>query len=162
MASYVVMQPASGEDAADRAVFIRDGFAFWAFVIPFFWCLWHRLWLEAVFVFAASLLLAAAAVVIEAGDWPAAVLSLLVNLLVGLEGNNRRIEASRRRGLVEAAIVSANSLADAEERFYGSRGEHSGSESVFPPISPPASMVNVPAGPSGHGLVGLVSHRGGL
>ena len=34
------------EEDADRAVlFVRDGFSWFAFFIPFFWLIWHRLWL---------------------------------------------------------------------------------------------------------------------
>src|SRR5947199_7926058 len=31
--------------AADRLVFVRDGFHFWAFLFGPLWLAWHRLWL---------------------------------------------------------------------------------------------------------------------
>ena len=48
MRVYTVHAPvASGADlaAADKFVFVRDGFHFWAAVASRDWLLWHRLWL---------------------------------------------------------------------------------------------------------------------
>jgi hypothetical protein len=41
---------ASGADlaAADKFVFVRDGFHFWAAVATVIWLLWHRLWLVLI------------------------------------------------------------------------------------------------------------------
>ena len=51
MPVYTVHAPvANGADlaAADRFVFVRDGFHFWAAVASVIWLLWHRLWLVLI------------------------------------------------------------------------------------------------------------------
>jgi hypothetical protein len=158
MASYVVMRPAADGDAEARTVLIRDGFSVWAFVIPLFWFLWYRLWIETILIVAATALLAALDKAANFGDWPMIGLSLLVNLLAGLEGNDRRIEKLRRKGYVETGVVVARNRAEAEERCFGVGEEYSGAESMPVPAAPAPSSR--PATDNG-GLVGLVGHRGG-
>ncbi len=51
MPVYTVHAPvANGADfaAADKFVFVRDGFHFWAAVATVIWLLWHRLWLVLI------------------------------------------------------------------------------------------------------------------
>lgn len=158
MASYVVMRPAGEGDAEARTVLIRDGFSVWAFVIPLVWFLWHRLWIETILIIAATVLLAALDKATNFGDWSMTGLSLLVSLLAGLEGNNRRIEKLRRKGYAEAGVVVASSHAEAEARYFGVDDGHSGSESM--PMRPAPAAPLRPA-PDNGALVGLVGHRGG-
>ena len=81
MAIYVVMEPpaANATDAAERAVLVRDGFAFLAFLLPPLWLLWHRLWIEAALAFAAGVGLTALGETAGLG-FAGAALSLLVSI----------------------------------------------------------------------------------
>ena len=99
MAIYVVMEPpaANAAEAAERAVLVRDGFAFLAFLVPPLWLLWHRLWIEAAIAFAVGVGLTALGETAGLG-FTGAALSLLVSIYVGLEGQALRINALRRRG----------------------------------------------------------------
>ena len=49
MATYTVHEPrprkGQSSTQAERFVFVRDGFYFWAFVLGPIWMLWHRMWL---------------------------------------------------------------------------------------------------------------------
>jgi len=49
MAVYTVHEPPMKAEQSqpdpERFVFVRDGFSFWAFLLPPLWMLWHRLWL---------------------------------------------------------------------------------------------------------------------
>ena len=68
MRVYTVHAPvASGADlaAADKFVFVRDGFHFWAAVATVIWLLWHRLWLVLIGWIALM-------VAIQFGMWPLA------------------------------------------------------------------------------------------
>jgi hypothetical protein len=114
MASYVVMEQPGRTGIADVA-FVRDGFSWAAFLVPPLWLLWHRLWFEALFAF---LVLALLSFLGEAG-WPLAgsLLTLTVSLYIGLEGQNLRIAALRRRGWREWGAIDAENLADAETRY---------------------------------------------
>ncbi len=47
--SYMVYEPRETQKdlvaRADEVVFVRDGFSFWAMVLPIFWMIYHRMWL---------------------------------------------------------------------------------------------------------------------
>ena len=47
MTRFVVMDPPARLPAAD-AVFVRDRFSWLAFLFPFVWLLWNRLWLATL------------------------------------------------------------------------------------------------------------------
>ena len=113
MAIYVVMEPGGRADAAaGGAAFVRDGWHFFAFLVPFAWFLWHRMWIEAALAIGAALLLAALDA--QGGFTLVATgLSLLIAIYAGLEAPALRIAALRRRGWREAAVVEAGSSADA-------------------------------------------------
>jgi hypothetical protein len=122
MSVYTVHEPpmhAAGALAdAERFVFVRDGFSFWAFIAAPLWMLWHRMWLVLVgYVLLTMIVLAALAVL---GASPAAfvVVGLSIALLVGLEANTLRRLTLRRRGWRNVAIVSGHDVEDAEQRFF--------------------------------------------
>jgi hypothetical protein len=117
MASYTVMTaPGRAGPDGPEAEYVRDGFAIIAFLVPWLWLLWHRLWIEALFAIAAALGLAALANIAGYGV-AAPLISLLVSIYVGLEGPALRIAALRRRGWQEWGVVEADSVDDAEIRF---------------------------------------------
>ncbi len=122
MATYIVMEPSAeawrkGEDTA----IVRDGFHWLGFVLPVFWMLWYRLWMEAVVTFVATTLLAAAGRYFGFSG-AASLLVLLIALYAGFEGAALRLAALRRRGWSEWGAIEASSLADAELRL-GSEAE---------------------------------------
>lgn len=115
MASYVVMAPADGE-TTDEVTFVRDGFAFLAFLIPAAWLLWHRLWIEALVAIAVAVglaMLRAAPGFLVA----APLLSLLVSIFFGFEGAALRLAALRRRGWRDVGVVEADDMEAAEIRW---------------------------------------------
>ncbi|GGA90471.1 hypothetical protein GCM10011491_18000 [Brucella endophytica] len=119
MASYVVMEPPAetGKDTAERTVFVRDGFSFLALIMPVIWLLFYRLWFEA------GLVLAAAVALGVAGEYwgapgTATILTLLISILVALEGNNWRLSALRRKGYAEKGVIEADDRAEAEIRYF--------------------------------------------
>jgi hypothetical protein len=151
MASYVVMeQPGRVGDVA----FVRDGFSWAAFLVPPLWLLWHRLWFEALLAF---LVLALLSVLGEAGwSWAGSLLTLAVSLYVGLEGQNLRIVAFRRRGWREWGVVEAAGPVDAETRYAAEAMDGNPAE----PEAPHIVAGPAPMRPSHPGLVlGLGSGR---
>lgn len=157
MAVYVIMEPRQKTPATVDAVFIRDGFAFLAFLVPFIWLLWHRLWIEAALALGAVLLIGALAEVAGYGFY-ASLLSLLVSIYVGLEGAALRIGALRRRGWRDVAVVEADSAAEAEIRYYGAVAAEP--EADVRPMSEPVHRPAAIAAPSGPAL-GLFSYPSG-
>lgn len=143
MASYVVMEPPAAEGAEDRAVLVRDGFHFLAFVLPAVWLLFHRLWLEALAVVVVTAALSALGSVAGLGS-AAPVLSLLVSVYVGLEGAALKLARYRRRGWREWGVVEAANAADAEIRYLA-EAESGAGEPDDAPLLRPAAMPAVPS-----------------
>jgi hypothetical protein len=85
-------------------------------VLPVFWLLWHRLWIEALVALAVIFAIAALGGLAgyEVVGW---AVSLLVGLYVGLEGAVLRVAALVRRGWTAWGVVEADSVDDAETRF---------------------------------------------
>jgi hypothetical protein len=157
MASYVVMEPpaATADEASMRAVMVRDGFSIIAFLVPLVWLLWHRLWIEAILLFAASVAVMAAGQALDHA-WLGGVLSFVLSVYFGLEGAALRIGAFSRRGWREWGAVEAGNAAEAEIRYLA--GEDDGLP-VAAPLSPvTTSGVGRPAavGPA----LGLLGYPG--
>ena len=83
MTRFVVMVPPSRLPAAE-AVFVRDRFSWLAFLFPFVWLLWNRLWLATLGFVAASAAVAFAFRAVGSGYGQFAILALCA--LVALEG----------------------------------------------------------------------------
>ncbi|TKB22989.1 MAG: DUF2628 domain-containing protein [Mesorhizobium sp.] len=98
------------------ATFVRDGFAWLGFLVPPLWLAWHRLWVEAALAFVAMGLLSMLGERLGQ-ETAGSLLSLLVMLFVGLEGQGLRIAALRRRGWHEWGVVEADRLDDADVRY---------------------------------------------
>jgi hypothetical protein len=114
MASYVVMEPPvkttggkTGKGAGERAVLVRDGFRFLAFLLPALWLVFNRLWIETVVVIAMTMALSALGAVAGFGNATPALV-LLVSLYVGLEASALKLAALRRRGWREWGVVEAD------------------------------------------------------
>lgn len=116
MAVYVAMEPPGRSTDAEATVFLRDGFAWLAFLFPPLWLLWHGLWIEAVLAFVAFGLLSALG---EPFGFVAvaAALTLLLMLFIGLEGQALRIAALARRGWKQWGVVVADGVEDADARY---------------------------------------------
>ena len=159
MAIYVVMEPpaANAAAAAERAVLVRDGFSFLAFLAPPLWLLWHRLWIEAALAFAIGVGLTALGETAGFG-FTGAVLSLLVSIFVGLEGQALRVNALRRRGWREWGVVEASDLGDAEIRYLAREPAATPAQEVPRTLAAPVATPVRPA--SSTPALGLLGYTG--
>ncbi len=152
--SYVVMQP-PGDTGSERTRFVRDGFVVWALVFSFLWLAWHRLWVEALVVFALALLVG---VLGETTGWGAALAPAvsLVSLYVALEAGALRVAGLERRGWTQAGVVDAANPEEAEIRWFAGEGQ-TASEPVAPlPIPPAPGIAAHRQGPA----LGLLAYPG--
>ncbi|MBB4577047.1 DUF2628 domain-containing protein [Rhizobium lentis] len=130
--SYVFLTPpGSAGTNLDETRVIRDGFTWLGFLFPWVWLLVHRLWLYA----AAAFLLQAigGALMDEPGLWPAgAAITLGVNLLVGLEGQNLRIRNLAGHGWNEDALIAADTTGIAEDVYFSDKAVQADTDATVP------------------------------
>jgi hypothetical protein len=155
MASYIVMEPP--QSGSGEARIFRDGFSLLAFLFAPFWLAWHRLWVEALLVLAAQILLGTLGE--NFGFLPAAsVLSLLVSLYVALEASALRAAGLRRRGFSDWGVVDADSVRDAEVRYAVEVGAAEPHPSAARPATSAVHASPVPDGAPALGLLGYTGH----
>lgn len=166
MASFLVLAPRSTNGGRDdeNAVFIRDGFAVLAFILPVPLLLIQRLWFEAALVLAVTAGISMAGTLTGHEDM-AAFVTILLSLLVGFEANAWRAAALERRGFEQLAVVDAQNADDAETVWFlgpnfvpSTRPAVSTDTRPYTPLDPAATRK--PAVQPSIGMVGLVSHRG--
>lgn len=171
MASYIVLEPtdavklkAGKQAAGDNTVFVRDEFAFFALILPFFWLLVHRLWWHALMI----LLIFGGVFNVLAAYFSAPVLvpvlTLLASLFVALEGRNWYLASLRRKGYEEVALISADDLSDAETLYFydavkpAERAEPAALPDETQFLTGTATGNPAPAGDNA--MIGLVEYRG--
>ena len=120
MSIYTVhMKETSDEPSAfERAVFVRDGFGWWAFLFGPLWLLWNRAWLGfvvwALIQFGLTVLMQNHMIHIGAQS----LLELLIALVLGFEAASIRRYVLNRRGFRFIDVVQDRRLIDAERRFF--------------------------------------------
>ncbi|MBH0238771.1 DUF2628 domain-containing protein [Methylobrevis albus] len=102
--------------AADKALFIRDGFSWFALVLPFVYVLWHRMWWVLLGVVAAAGAIEVAAR--AAGPAAGTILSIVFALAFATEANGLRRWTLARKGWRYAGTTVGGSLEEAERRFF--------------------------------------------
>lgn len=117
---YTVHLKGSQDDLAtlERAVFVREGFAWAALIFGPLWLLWNRLWLALV----VWLALEGALVIWNAFAPPAhsvtATLQILMHLALGFEASQLRRGALARRRFQNVGLVQGRRLMEAERAFF--------------------------------------------
>jgi hypothetical protein len=126
MAVYTVYVPSFGNAtpseaekyaALPEAVFVREGFSRAAFFLGPFWLAWHRLWAVLVVWFALFFLLSAAAP-LYLSSGAIFLIALLLEYLLGLEGNALRRGELARRGFRLSDVATGFRRTDVERAYY--------------------------------------------
>jgi hypothetical protein len=102
----------------ENAVFIREGFNWFALLLPLVWALWHRLWLVALGLLAA---VAALSVIVELaglGEWLEGLLGAAFAMIIGFEANDLRRLTLARRSWSPRGVVAGRGLGEAERRYF--------------------------------------------
>ena len=141
--------PGYGADArigAERFVFVRDGFYFWAFALSIVWLAWRRLWLALIGYIVLIVALEVAFSVMGVGSGARFLMMLILAVLMGLEAASLWRWTLRRRKWQQVDVVVADNQDAAERRFFdrwsaASSGDGHGPASSVPPL-PRASLVS--------------------
>lgn len=149
MARYTVHVPSRPDargEALERAVFVRDGWAWGAFTFGPLWLLWHRHWITGLIMLAITVAMLAGMAVLPASEGAKAAGMLLVSILWGLEGSSLRRLALARAGFTEEGLVAGGDLDALEQRFFAE---------TTVPSSPAVAPASVAANPHGQAVIGL-------
>lgn len=154
MAMFSVHLPGkvAPEIAADRAVFVRDGFAVWALLFGPLWFLRHREWLGLVGW------IALAALITVAERWLGPVTTggfeIILVIATGVVANDVRRLTLGLRGFREVGVIEGQSCEAAERRFFDAW-------LVRPQPAPPSvPPVLHPARSAPPGVLGLFPESG--
>jgi hypothetical protein len=121
MPVYTVHAPVTGSAdyaAADRFVFVRDGFHFWAALLGVVWLAWHRLWLALLgwIVLMIAIDFGMARLGVDGGT--ILLVDLLLALLLGFEAASLERWTLSGRKWRQLDIVVADDEEAAERRFF--------------------------------------------
>lgn len=124
MTTYTIHIPpvdSGGETDAERIRFVPERPSLLALIFPAIWLLWHRLW----YAFAVYILIAAMAAVLSrwTGSTPVALLGSLPGLYLFLEGRQLLRGRLERAGWRFAGVVEADSLQEADLRYFSNRSQ---------------------------------------
>ncbi|UFX45321.1 DUF2628 domain-containing protein [Bradyrhizobium sp. 41S5] len=174
MPVYTVHAPvANGADlaAADKFVFVRDGFHFWAAVAGVIWLAWNRLWLALIGWLVLTFAIDFALAKLGIGRGAILLVDLVLMVLIGLEAATLQRWTLSRRKWRQLDIVVADNIDAAERRFFERwtarhRGVSNDQRSVDRGGPPPTrdvpgqSFSKPPPMPQG-GIIGLFPEPGG-
>lgn len=171
MAVYTVHEPPPKAGATavdpDRIAFVRDRFAWGAFLLTPLWLMAKRLWL-ALLGYLVLVAVAGGLLHLAGAGAPArAAVMMLISFLVGLEAATLQRWTLARRKWKQVGVVIADDLEEAERRFFAGWIER---RKAPPEAEPPplysAPVINSPRpepprpGPPSH-PVGLFPEPGG-
>jgi hypothetical protein len=155
--------------AADRLVFVRDGFHFWAFLLGPLWLAWHRLWLALLGYLTMMTAVEVALWQLHTGAAIRFIAMFLIALLMGFEAASLRRWTLSRGKWRQLDIVVADDVETAERRLFDRWTSVQRGLTSAPAVdrgAPPPTR-NVPGQsfskpPSQHGeIVGLFPQPGG-
>lgn len=155
MAVFTIHLRGDADDPAalERAVFVREGFAWGAFVFGPFWLIRHRAWRGLLVWFAVQAVLIALVAFAPLPRAAAYGLQALIALFMGFEGGQIRRGALTREGYRAAGVAAAEARADAERRFFAAHAAE----------IPAATAANAREAPRGAtpAMVGMFPWSGG-
>jgi hypothetical protein len=174
MPVYTVHAPTAngtGLGAADKFVFVRDGFHFWAMIFGPLWLIWNRLWLATIGWIIAVIALDVVLVQLGSGRMGIFAANVLAAILMGLEAASLQRWTLSRSRWRQLDTVVGDDEETAERRFFD-RWTAARRSSTFDPLTverggppptrdvPGQSFSKPPPLPQG-GIIGLFPEPGG-
>lgn len=158
-----VPPPKAGRDEDVATEFVADSFSWAAFLVPWLWFLWHRMWLATAAYLVLLVALMSGAALAGLSSTAGMVIGTVFNLLVGLEATNLRRRKLRWLGYQQAGVVVSRNREEAERRWFTEQAAATPSLSAAPERSVAAAK---PVAPASTGIIGLFpdadpSARGG-
>jgi hypothetical protein len=119
--SYTVHLPPPGRAADEAIQFVPDSFSPIAFLAPWAWFPWNRMWLMTFAYLAVIGLVTTGLIVAGLSPTLRMLITTALSMLIGLEATNLKRWTLARRGFREVAVVVAGSRDEAERRYFADR-----------------------------------------
>lgn len=163
MAVYTVHAPLAPDlrDEADKFVFVRDAFHFWALLLGPLWLIWHRLWLVLLGYVVVMLVVGSVLALLGAAADVRSLVFLLLALLMGLEAASLRRWSYSRGKWQQIDFVVADDEEAAERRFFDRWTDGGDDASHSPSYHVPTAANQPRAMPASQGIIGLFPEPGG-
>jgi hypothetical protein len=129
------------DEPAEKAVFVRDGFSFGAFMFTFFWAVWRRMWLVAALLLLIEGAIALAGRYLGVSDLIVSMLGFGVALIFGFEARSLWRISLAASGRPEVAVTTGHRLEDAELRYFSALPQSAAAPAVK--AAPPRSSGQV-------------------
>jgi hypothetical protein len=162
MPTYTVHEPPlrKNESASnpERFAFVRDGFHFWAFLLPPLWFIAKRLWLALVIYIVVMVALEFGMGRAKVPSTWRFVVELMIGLVIGLEAGTIRRWTLQRRKWKTLGFVVAEDEELAERRFFAiwTQNQSGGIQQDSPAYSAPVRR----GPPSSSDVIGLFPEPG--
>jgi Protein of unknown function (DUF2628) len=143
MAIYTVHLPPDAktpDNVAEKAVFVKEGFAVGGFVFTGLWLIYNRMWLLALGYGAVFGLTVAGFAFFKLPPIAFGAITFLLAGLIGIEGNEWVRRKYSGQSWLHAGTVSGPSLAECERRFFKnwlSERDAPATVAAVPPTLPP-------------------------
>ncbi|MBK8909359.1 MAG: DUF2628 domain-containing protein [Rhodospirillales bacterium] len=118
MRIYTVHLRREGLDPDRDIVLVKEGFNWPALFFSLLWALWHGLWLVALGLVLAEVILGATMRVLGAGPWIETAISTGVAVIFAFIANDLHRWTLKRRGFVEAGVIAGSNRHSAEVRLF--------------------------------------------
>ncbi len=112
MKLYSVYVRKHAPNPLESALFVKQGFNFWAFLLTPVWSLYKRLWIVSAVLIAVSVLLA------HSDSIAFNLISVVFSIWFGMEANNFLTMKLERKNYILFDVVGARDKYSAEQRFY--------------------------------------------
>ena len=148
MVEYTVYEPRYAADdpieRAERLVFVKDSFRWWAAIFPALWLIVKGLWLELVAFVVAIGALTWGLQALGAHDSVSGTLVLIAQILFGFEAGTIESAALERRGWRRVGWIEGRNRAESEYRFFA---DWLPAQPTMQPRSPDLFSGPMPKGP---------------
>ena len=118
MKIYTVHERGVPEGTDPDAVFVKEGFSWFAFVFGIFWLTYKRLWWELLGFVVAFIVLFSIAGAAGLSDDTVSNLMLVAMMWFGAEANNFYRRGLRRKGYDMTGTIAGGTLGEAEYRYF--------------------------------------------
>jgi hypothetical protein len=120
--AYYVYEPSSQAPnlsaRAEQLDFVKDGISWAALIVPAFWLIYHRMWIELLVYLVAYAALGWAMTYSQDGSDFLAWVGLALSLLFAFEANDLRRYALERKGYRQLGVAIGGSREAAELSFF--------------------------------------------